>query len=315
MRFLDDNIKLLITDKAKKNTYKFKAYLERSDVQVKVLDTNLQYAPISYTNNTQFLKVQYNVDFSFNVFSEYREEAIDNYDKLHDLFASVKPNYRYINNQLLPNSENIFGLLSVSFRGLPRLSKANSELDIYITNFAYNINKDMGYIQIPYDPFIKNDSDRNLLYKNNEKSSLVPIAYKIDLSGRVLLPIEEAANVPGYTKVQSTKNEKAQTDVVSSTVGGDQKYQDEIFNMMKNIVGQDAFSNLPESKQRDVLKKIKSAKDSFILDPNGNPSKRGKDGKQYAISSGGGDNINDQFTINEEAKNAISSIKQSAGIK
>lgn len=283
--FAEQNIQLKITDKVKNSSYFFKAYLEKSDISVKILDTNLQYAPISYTNNTQFLKTQYTVDFSFNVFAETLEEAKQNYNKLHDLLNSVKPSYNYLNSQLLPYSQNIFGLLSVHFLGIPRLSKTTRDLDIYVTNFVYSMNKDMGFVQD----------------NNNE---LIPVAYKIDLSGRVLLSIDESANIPDYKKVVATDT-PAFTDILKQTVGGDEKYQQDILNMAKNIIGE-KFTTLTEAIQRQILKELKQAKDSFILDETGQPSKWGRNKKPYSAD--------DLRQVSSNANNYITSIKQKAGI-
>lgn len=187
MKFVNEDIRLLIKQKDEpKNSFKFKAYLEKSDVQVKLIDTNLQYAPLNFTNNTQLIKTQYSVDFSFNVFAEDENEAKTNYVQLHDLLATIKPSYTRISGQLIPNSTNIFGLITLKFRGLPRLSRTKTDLDIYVTNFTYEINKDMGFFDTQLS---------DLVNKNQAENLLTPIAYKVGIAGRVLLPLDEAVNI------------------------------------------------------------------------------------------------------------------------
>lgn len=282
MRFIDDNIRLKIYDKEKpihnnnkilSPNYSFRAYLEKSDVQIKTLDTNIQYAPLNFTNNTQFLKVQYQVDFSFNVFAEDREEAIQNYDQLHSLLQTVKPSYKYVNNQYLPNAGNIFGLLSVEFSGLPRLSKRSSKLDIYVTNFAYTINKDMGYLQAPYNPYDKNSPDRSQLFVTGQ-NNLIPIAYKLDISGRVLLSLDESIKGTDGTNgavAAANKNVKSYTDILNK-LGTDPAYQEQIINIAKTLVG-DKLYDLSTSKLESVLKKVKQGKDKYLIGLDGQLSK------------------------------------------
>jgi len=281
MRFIDPNIRLHIIDKQAVNSqgklepidYDFKAFLEESKTQIKTLDTNIQYAPLNFTNNTQFLKTQYSVDLSFNVFSEDRQEAIENYDKLHKLLNVVKPNYRFVNNQYLPIAGNIFGLVSIKFSGLPRLSKQKDELDIYITNFAYTINKDMGFLELPYNPFDSKDPDRTQLFVSG-KNMLMPIAYRLDISGRVLLPLEESIRTKDKTNgvvANANRNIKSLPDILNK-LGTESAYQEKLITIAKSIIG-DNYADISTAKLEKIFTKIKQATDAFVIDQNGNMSK------------------------------------------
>lgn len=285
MLFTDENIRLHIKDKQTLVTnpitsakeykdYSFKAYLEESKVQIKTLDTNIQYAPLNFTNNTQFLKTQYSVDFSFNVFAEDREEAAENYDKLHSLLNIVKPNYKFTNNQYLPMAGNIFGLIQIQFSGLPKLSK-NDALDIYVTNFAYNINKDMGYLQMPYAPN-NQTPDRSQLYVSGS-NVLIPIAYRLDISGRVLLPLEESIRTQDKTNgVVKSKNKKTGTldDIINNIIGNDSSAKDKFMQQLNGFllasgVTQDQFANASQQIKQLLVRNLK--KRSNILDEDGMP--------------------------------------------
>jgi hypothetical protein len=273
MRFVDNNIRLIIKDKerykpspqgqSEEGIYRFKAYLEKSDISIKTLDTNLQYAPLNFTNNTQFQKIQYSVDFSFNVFAEDRDEAMDNYDQLHRLLQTVKPSYTFVNNQYLPNADNIFGLISLKFSGLPKLSKRSDELDIYITNFAYTINKDMGFIEIPYEPkFDELDTaptTRNNLSGDNNR--LLPIAFKIDLSGRVLLSLDESIKSSTAKQKATTQTTTIATNQILSTGDvfaktGDRK--NDVISAINAILGIDNFFKLQVPKQKKIIQNVYS---------------------------------------------------------
>jgi hypothetical protein len=289
MRFIDPNIRLHIIDKQAVNSqgklepidYDFKAFLEESKTQIKTLDTNIQYAPLNFTNNTQFLKTQYSVDLSFNVFSEDRQEAIENYDKLHKLLNVVKPNYRFVNNQYLPIAGNIFGLVSIKFSGLPRLSKQKDELDIYITNFAYTINKDMGFLELPYSPFNSKDPDRTQLFVSG-KNMLMPIAYRLDISGRVLLPLEESIRTQDKTNgvvANANKNKKSFTDILNK-FGTDTAYQEKLVTIVKNMIG-DKFADLSIPKLEKIFSKAAVGTNEYIINEKGNPSEFNESGNEY----------------------------------
>lgn len=289
MRFIDPNIRLHIIDKQAVNSqgklepidYDFKAFLEESKTQIKTLDTNIQYAPLNFTNNTQFLKTQYSVDLSFNVFSEDRQEAIENYDKLHKLLNVVKPNYRFVNNQYLPIAGNIFGLVSIKFSGLPRLSKQKDELDIYITNFAYTINKDMGFLELPYNPFDSADPDRTQLFVSG-KNMLMPIAYRLDISGRVLLPLEESIRTQDKTNgvvANANRNIKSLPDILNK-LGTESAYQEKLVTIVKNMIG-DKFADLSIPKLEKIFSKAAAGTNKYIINEKGNPSEFDESGNEY----------------------------------
>jgi len=267
MRFLDDGIKLKIKDKQSGETYDFKAYLEKSAVQVKTIDTSIQYAPLNFTNNMQFLKTQYSVDFSFNVFAEDRDESFQNYDKLHDLLKIIKPTYKTISDQYLPNAGNIFGLIQVQFAGLPKISK-RPELDIYVTNFAFNLNQDMGFLQAPYNPDDRTNENRQLLYAPGEQL-LVPVAYRVDISGRVLLPLEESIRVTERANVSSVKNLKSIADILNKYTPEERR--NNILETAKNLVGERLYS-LPQSNQEKIFSMINDLKNKYFVDNDLNPA-------------------------------------------
>lgn len=182
MRFLDPKIRINITNKSDGRKLSFKAFLEKNDISYQVQEANLEYAPISLPNDSIVTRILQSIDFSFNVFSETRNEAIENYEKLHSLIDFLKPEYTEVGGQLIPNQKNSFGQITLNFSGLPKISKSGDELGVVIKNFSYSINQDMGYIELPYD-----NTDRRLFRYFDSGMRLVPIAYKVSIGGRLAL--------------------------------------------------------------------------------------------------------------------------------
>jgi len=282
MNFNNENIRLKIKGAFEKEPLTFKAYLEKSDVQVKFVDETLKYTPLGYTNNTLLTKVIYNVDFSFNVFSEDLEEAVQNYVYLHKLFNIIKPSYKIKNNQYIPNSENIFGLLDIFFKGLPVLG-VTEWLPVYVTNFNYQINKEMGFIEadFPYDfrgdfredfeQLDKEGSDKTIkrdlkfegiaTFKNYR---LIPLAYKLEIAGRVQLPLKQSI----WNK--SMEKENAALKAIAESQGNDINVAKDLRNILIKFSGdEDILEKLTPEELSNAIEKIKFFKEKGLLDDNG----------------------------------------------
>jgi hypothetical protein len=283
MDFQNNNLRLIIKGDPADEPLSFKAYLEKSDVQVKFVDETLKYTPLGYTNNTLLTKIVYNIDFSFNVFSEDFDEAVQNYVYLHKLINMIKPKYTIKNNQYIPDPKNIFGLLQIYFKGLPVLSKFDY-LPVYVTNFNYQINKDMGFIEgnFPYD--LKGDErldyeqlDREAktaasirkvnfegiaLFKNYR---LLPLAYKLDIAGRVQLSLNESI----WNK--SNVKENSALEIISEKIGDDINASKDYRNILIKLSGdQDILEKLSAEELSNAIEKIKFFKEKGFLDDNGN---------------------------------------------
>jgi hypothetical protein len=176
----------------------FKAYLEDHSVQYQIIEQQLQYAPLSFVNDKVHMRTTQTVSLKFNVFSENLEEAQGNYNKLHKLVEWVKPTYTYRQGQYIANVQNNTGIIGVKFAGLPKIHSTTDELKLHLTTFAFSVNKEMGYIESNYT-----GSDGNVI-----SGGLIPIAYTLDIGGRILLEFKETARIRGGPE---TEKEAAQT--------------------------------------------------------------------------------------------------------
>lgn len=237
MRFLDKNIRLTITDTVSNNSIQFKAYLEDSDITYEVQEQNLSFAPLSFTSNKIHSRTLQTVKLSFNVFSEYREEAIENYDNLHTILNALKPSYTEIAGQYLPSQNNTFGLISLNFKGLPRIKSGTDDLKIHLTQFSYTINKDMGYIEVPYD--LSGNDRYNKLYSEGNMR-LVPIAYKLSITGRLQLSFAETARI-------QAQNTGATPESIWGNIT-EQAIKDKIMEIYSAVVGGKQLSNSKNPK-------------------------------------------------------------------
>lgn len=282
MRFLDENIRLGIFPEAlpassdlrkkdPKKGYQFKAYLENSAVETVMVDQQLPFTPLSFVNDSVQLRTMYRVNFVFNVFSETREEAIGNYDDLHDILQIIKPAYYNVNSQYIPFESNLTGLFSLKFKGLPKLSKFSGtdgdqdRLRIHLTNFSYVTNNDMGFIEIPYDG---SDADRKKLFVSG-KMRLLPISYKLTIAGRVLLNFEDTARAA--KKTSNSQNDFTISDI-RQKISGDDTFKDFVFSMARNLAankGKD-FTTLSQQQMEKLLAECTKAKNDSSYDQNGN---------------------------------------------
>jgi hypothetical protein len=250
----------------------------------------------------------YFADFSFNVFSHNFQEAKNNYTNLHTLLYSLRPIYNFTaasTIKLLPDPRNRYGLISVSFAGLPKLADDNI-LDIYVSNFAYTINKDMGFVKATgkdFNPFAAEDKP------------LVPVSFRIDLSGQLLLTLDAGTNLGGSASgggsaasgggsaaaaggsAAAAGGSAAAAAAGGSASGGnftaqlaswvgstDPKYQSEVVTIAKSLVGETKFQEISEdsAKLQSVITKAKEAKDRFLMNPDGSPSTwNGKQNRAY----------------------------------
>lgn len=177
----------------------FKAYLEDHSVQYQIVEQQLQYAPLSFVNDKVHMRTNQTISMRFNVFSEDLAEAQSNYDKLHKLVEWIKPTYGYRMGQYIANVENNTGIIGVKFAGLPKVHSSNDELKLHLTSFTFSVNKEMGYIETEY-------VDSRV--ENVIQDGLVPIAYTLEIGGRILLEFKETARITGGPKQEKKKAEK-----------------------------------------------------------------------------------------------------------
>lgn len=168
------------------NSLRFKSYIEDASEQFIISESPLQAAPLAAIAETIVTKLGRKIRLVFNVLAEDRKEAYNNYKKLLSLINYLKPMYFQIGKELVPANKNIFGVVHLQFAGLPILRE--NQL-ITPTSFSYEINKDLGYIHMPFEDKYKEEivSDTNM--------TLVPIGYKITFEGKVNLNIYDTAQI------------------------------------------------------------------------------------------------------------------------
>lgn len=167
----------------------FRAYLEDSDISYEMKEQSLPFAPISFNNDSMMLRVLQKLKLTFNVFADNREQCIKNYESLIKLIEYTKPMYYKVYDQWAPSPLNVVGYFTVKFNGLPLELLVDGELKnqdtviIHLTSFSYTLNKDVGYINVPY---YSDGRYENYSSKDETGSKLIPLAYKISLEGKIL---------------------------------------------------------------------------------------------------------------------------------
>lgn len=267
MRFSDNDIRLLI------NGLKFKAYLEDSDINHVTKDQALPLAPISFNNDSMATRVNQTAKFTFNVFSETREECVNNFNNLLSIIESIKPLYTIMDDQYVPNSANITGFVTLSFAGMPY--KNRNAISLHLTSFNYSINKEIGYIQIGKSELA--GGQPKFYEKSNMK--LVPLAYKLSLEGKVLLSFDETVRRSGSRIKRSSK--ELYRVLIEQTGIDDIGMLDQIREFYRGATNGKEFVSLPSDKlyeAADII--INLANREGVLEKNGhyiNPFKEYQD--------------------------------------
>lgn len=165
------------SDASKKHS--FPAYLETSDIRYVIDSKELPYAPLSFVNSKVHLRTRQTISLKFNVYSTSSAESVSNYQHLDDIIYWIKPIYKRNEWQYIPDPKNNTGLVSISFPGLQKThkeAKYGDTLTLHLTNFAYSVNKDMGY-------------------HSGSIGALVPVAYSLQMDGDILLQFDKTARV------------------------------------------------------------------------------------------------------------------------
>lgn len=256
MRFLDDNIKLHI------NGLIFKAYLEDSDITHNVRDQALPFAPLSFNNDSMATRVNETAKFTFNVFSETRGECIQNFNNLLKLIRSIKPIYEIVDYQYVPDFSNLTGLVELFFSGMP----SRDIVKLHLNNFNYSINKELGYIQVPREEILDYKKSTEVGFYSPGNMKLIPLAYKISLEGKVLLPFDQTVRlINGRTKGSDTTFFSALSTAAQSNSA---EYLNMLVTLYKGITGGKSLYAVKDEYFADVVGKLKTLKDSYLADVN-----------------------------------------------
>jgi hypothetical protein len=257
--------------------YRFKAYLDESEVSYQIMEQNLAYTPLSFVNDKVHTRTTQKVKLKFNIYSEDFTEAQENYNQLHKLIESIKPKFSLVREQYLPDVRNNTGLLSVKFKGLPKISKKyGDDLVIHLSQFTYDINKELGYIERPFSGAGYTGGDNRL----------IPIAYVLNIAGQILLPFKETVRVdpkPEETNILGEAFKQATTaGGLSFDTSKDTDYKISLLNSFEKFAAEGGkyktIESLPDpatrAKALEIVHYLKSypnldecVKDDLSLDP------------------------------------------------
>ena len=259
MRFSESNnskIRLHI------NNQSFKAYLEDSDITYETKDMQLPFAPVSFTNDSMATRVMEKAKFTFNVYSETRKECIDNYNELQTLIKSIKPSYRYIQEQLAPVASNVTGFVNINFIGMP---SGRDNITMHLNSFSYTLDKEIGYIQVPVSDLASNKDAESYSYYDPSGMKLIPLAFKISLDGKILLPFEQTVRM--LNKKDAGSGTLEIDKLIKDTVGIDPTYIEQITSLVSKLSG-DILTYNSEANIRRTLVLAKELKDNHLVDIN-----------------------------------------------
>lgn len=236
MLFQDQDLRLNILNTQSGSLLSFKAYLEDSDITYEVKDQQLPFVPTSFTNDSMALRVTEKAKFTFNVFSETRQECVENYINLNKLITSIKPSYSYVFDQISPYLSNVVGYFNINFKGFP---DGRDNILLHLNSFSYNINKDLGYIHVPVSEINGNIPS----YYDSTGMKLIPIGYKISLEGKILLEFDKTANVFGQPSTDpdisagvSREQQQQQTQVQADQRTEQEKKRDQVIAGAQAVV-------------------------------------------------------------------------------
>jgi len=225
MRFVDEEILIKITNRDTDQTRFFKSYLEKNDITVQVVELVNPLTTFLYDNTKLLSRPNYKLDLVFNVFSENRDEAIENFEKMHFLLDMVKPTVYYEVNDIskidpkpydkvakvnsyiaarhksFEDAKNAFaaaGLdiadeqsnskIRLQLKYFPRISnsKKSDIYNVFPIAISCTPNLEMGYVQVPYWT-----NKRDELHVTNQMN-MIPISYKVNFSANIVLSYAEA---------------------------------------------------------------------------------------------------------------------------
>ncbi len=189
----------------KSNTLVFESFVKKATLTVKPEYQSVVENPRLPRKEQISLEKFYDIDFE--VLSESKEEAIENYNKLLTLIEHLYYIQSRSDGNPLPNR---FGNVGVIFKGNPPIFTGNvrgfhgidkvkdgfaREYEAIFTaeNFNYNIDLDKGYILVPSKLIrgFKND---------NNDETLIPVAFSIVLNGTC---VENRYKVEGQSPAAS----------------------------------------------------------------------------------------------------------------
>lgn len=163
----------------------FKPFLEESNIIFDIETIDAPIIPVFMNNPTTHTRTLQKATISFSVFPESREECILNYKKLKKLLNAIKPVYGTKGLQLIPHKTLFEGFITIKFSGLfPGKNKTKLKLN----TFSYEINKELGYIQVSVDEIGSGGS-------GGRGNKMIPVGYNIKLDGDIMQKFSDTVNI------------------------------------------------------------------------------------------------------------------------
>jgi hypothetical protein len=176
----------------------FKGFFDKNEISMQYETFNVAYNGADSLQNVPYRVLKtYNLDFS--VYSEHIDEAIVNYRKLHKMINALTFNSREKVADTSSGGNNIFSAnqainktanLRVAFRANPLIFSNDPDtntLDILTMKFSFSNIDEHGYVLYPFD---KEDSRRPTPSANYNNELLIPLAFKISISGQISPSVE-----------------------------------------------------------------------------------------------------------------------------
>lgn len=217
MRFVDKEIQIKIFDPGKGTSGEsryFKAYLEKNDITVQLSKMTIPALSYLVGEPEQLTRPLYTLDLVFNVIAEDRDEAIENFEKMHFIYDLAKP-VVYFNSAADWQNKNNPQSFPLTYKGYNTAGKDEAKVELDV-NYRFEItlkafarigssrNTDsyavlpnnisctpiyeMGYIQVPYWAGAKNQQK---LYVQNSMN-MIPIGYKVGINAKIVLRYDDA---------------------------------------------------------------------------------------------------------------------------
>lgn len=212
-----------IENKNSNRIAQFSGFLEDSEISYETKDQQLPFAPLSFTNDSIATRIIEKVKFTFIIIGYDHRDCLVNWYSFSLLRKDIRPRYQIINEQYMPNIENLEGLLTIKSKILPR---GREKINIHLTNFSYNINKELGMFAWDIKDENKPYSDvANLLPDEDNNLAMIPVSFKVQIEGKVLLDIDETLNT-----------EARQEDTASAKINERQKKETRRQQLERKII-------------------------------------------------------------------------------
>lgn len=163
----------------------FKGFIKESEISYTMVNIDIPFPSVNFLSKSIPNRIIRKIKFSFDVISSDKPECIKNYERLDMLGKFIKPSYiKQIpgTDLYLYDNINTSGLIDIHFNGFV-LENNNETIRTIVTNFSYDINKELGFIEHLY---------------GKDGKTLIPIGYSINIEGKISEAPIDNLNITEY---------------------------------------------------------------------------------------------------------------------